>query len=78
MVYNTQNYRIFGLCPSSGILTTRKHNVSKLDLFPSSGECETRTLLGPLGRSLLFASCCVLLYNRQHNKFITNKPILLH
>jgi hypothetical protein len=26
MVYNTQNYWVFGLCPSSGILETRKHN----------------------------------------------------
>jgi hypothetical protein len=29
MVYNTQNYWGFGLCPSSGILETRKHNVSE-------------------------------------------------
>jgi hypothetical protein len=29
MVYNTQNYWVSGLCPSSGILNTRKHNVSK-------------------------------------------------
>jgi hypothetical protein len=50
MVYNTQNYWIFGR-PSSGILKTREHNVSetgsvsilsslvaevKLDLFPYS------------------------------------------
>jgi hypothetical protein len=28
-VYNTQNYWVFGLCPSSGILDTRKHNVSE-------------------------------------------------
>jgi hypothetical protein len=28
MVYDTQNYRDFGLCPSSGILETRKDNVS--------------------------------------------------
>jgi hypothetical protein len=28
MVYNTQNYWVFGLCPSSGILSTRKHKVS--------------------------------------------------
>jgi hypothetical protein len=28
MVYITQNYRFFGLCPSSGILETRKSNVS--------------------------------------------------
>jgi hypothetical protein len=29
MVYNTQNYWIFVLCPSSGILVTRKHDVSE-------------------------------------------------
>jgi hypothetical protein len=29
MVYNAQSYRVFGLCPSSGILhiETRTHNV---------------------------------------------------
>jgi hypothetical protein len=29
MVYKTQNYWVFGLCPSSGIVETRKHNVSE-------------------------------------------------
>jgi hypothetical protein len=29
MVYNTQSYWIFRLCPSSGILETREHNVSE-------------------------------------------------
>jgi hypothetical protein len=29
MVHNTQNYWVFGLCPSSGILETRKHNISE-------------------------------------------------
>jgi hypothetical protein len=29
MVYNTQKYWVFGLCPSSGILETIKHNVSE-------------------------------------------------
>jgi hypothetical protein len=29
MVYNTQNYRVFGLFPSSGIPETRKHDVSE-------------------------------------------------
>jgi hypothetical protein len=28
MVYNSQNYWIFGLCPSSGILEAKKLNVS--------------------------------------------------
>jgi hypothetical protein len=30
MVYNTQKYWYFGLRPSSGILETRKHTVSKI------------------------------------------------
>jgi hypothetical protein len=29
MVYNTQNYWVFGLFPSSGIVGTRKHDVSE-------------------------------------------------
>jgi hypothetical protein len=29
MRYNTQNHRAFDLCPSSGILGTRKQNVSE-------------------------------------------------
>jgi hypothetical protein len=29
MVCNTQNYWVFGLHPSSGILEARKHNVSE-------------------------------------------------
>jgi hypothetical protein len=29
LVYNTPNYWVLGLCPSSGILETRKHNVSE-------------------------------------------------
>jgi hypothetical protein len=32
MVYNTLNYWVFGLCPSSGILETRKHNV-RFEIF---------------------------------------------
>jgi hypothetical protein len=45
MVYNTQNYRVSGLCPSSGIPNTRKRNVQKLYLLPSPGEGgETPTL----------------------------------
>jgi hypothetical protein len=30
-VYNTQNYWVFRLSPSSGILKTRKHNVSETE-----------------------------------------------
>jgi hypothetical protein len=35
MEYNTQNYWIFGLCPSFDVLETRKHDVSETD--PVSG-----------------------------------------
>jgi hypothetical protein len=31
MAYNTQNYWVFGLCPSSSILKTREHKVSERD-----------------------------------------------
>jgi hypothetical protein len=27
MVYNTQNYWVLGLCPLSGILKTKEHNL---------------------------------------------------
>jgi hypothetical protein len=49
MVFDTQDYWVFGLWPLSRIL----NNVTsrKLDMFLSSGEGggETPTLLGPLG-----------------------------
>jgi hypothetical protein len=38
MVYDIQDYWIFGLCPSSGILKTQNTTNRKLDLFPTSGE----------------------------------------
>jgi hypothetical protein len=31
MAYNIQNYWVFGLCPSSGILKSREHNVSETE-----------------------------------------------
>jgi hypothetical protein len=47
MVYNTQDYCLFLLCPSFSIL--KNTTIRKLDLFPSSGEeLETPTQLGPL------------------------------
>jgi hypothetical protein len=37
MMYNTQNYWVFRLFPSSGILENRKHDVSETDpLFETS------------------------------------------
>jgi hypothetical protein len=51
MTYNTKNYWVFGLCPSSGILKTRGHSVLETGLFLSSGEWETPTALGPVERA---------------------------
>jgi hypothetical protein len=45
MVYDTQNYWVCGLCPSSGMLNTRKTVVQRLVMFPSSGEGK-ETLFG--------------------------------
>jgi hypothetical protein len=47
MVYNTQNYWVFGLCPSSGILKIRKHKVSEneSDSFPGEGKGEADTYI---------------------------------
>jgi hypothetical protein len=53
MMYNTQNYWVFGLFLLSGILENTTFR--KLDLFPSSGEGgeKTPTQLGPLERANL-------------------------
>jgi hypothetical protein len=52
--YKHINLRVFGLCPSSGILENRNTTFRKLDLLPSSDEREkTPTLLGPLERTNL-------------------------
>jgi hypothetical protein len=67
MVYNTQNYWVSGLCPSSRIQNTRKHNVSETGfvsvLRRGGGEKKTPTLLGPLDRAsqIQFPKCCVCL-----------------
>jgi hypothetical protein len=51
MVYSTQNYCVFGLFPSSGILRNRNTTFRKLDLFTSSGK--DTYLVGPLERANL-------------------------
>jgi hypothetical protein len=38
MAYNTENYWVFGLSQSSGILEIENMTFRKLDLFSSSGE----------------------------------------
>jgi hypothetical protein len=51
MVYNTQNYWVSGLFPSSGILENMTFR--KLDLFPSSceGGGKNTYSVGPLTKS---------------------------
>jgi hypothetical protein len=51
MAYNTQNYWVFGLCPSSGIEETRKYNILELDLFLSSGVGRDTYSVGSCGKS---------------------------
>jgi hypothetical protein len=55
MVYNTQNYWVSGLYPSSGILENRKHDVSENECFrfQVKGGEKTPTQLGPLERANL-------------------------
>jgi hypothetical protein len=55
MVYNTQIYWVFGLCPSSGILkNTGEHNVSETgSVYVLRWGRETSTQLGPLERANL-------------------------
>jgi hypothetical protein len=67
MVYNTQNCWVSGLCPSSGILNTSKHNVSgswSVSVL-RCGERETPTWWGLLERVNLNHSTperCFLLF----------------
>jgi hypothetical protein len=48
MVYNTQNYWVLGLCPSSVILETIKQRFGKWICFRPQVRGETPTLLRPL------------------------------
>jgi hypothetical protein len=53
MVYHTQNYWVFGLFPSSGILRIRKHDISEtgsVSVLRCGGGRKTPTQLGPLDR----------------------------
>jgi hypothetical protein len=47
-----QNYWVFGLCPSCGILETRKYNVSETG-YVSVLRYGGKTLLGPSARANL-------------------------
>jgi hypothetical protein len=51
MVYNTQNYWVFGLCPSSGIPEKRKQRFGNWICFRPQVKGETFTLLGLLERT---------------------------
>jgi hypothetical protein len=49
MVYNTQNYWVFGLCPSSGILEIRKRNITETGAVSNlMWGGKTPTQFGPL------------------------------
>jgi hypothetical protein len=49
MVYKTQDYWVFGLCPSPGNIKNSNTTFRKPDLFPSSGDgWESPTVLGPV------------------------------
>jgi hypothetical protein len=51
-IINPQDYWVFGLCPSSGVL--KNTTFRKLDVFPTSGEgWGTPGLLDPLERANL-------------------------
>jgi hypothetical protein len=59
MVYNTQIYWVFGLCPSSGFFlnNNEKHNVSETGSVSVLRWGKTSTLLGPLERANLNCFC---------------------
>jgi hypothetical protein len=59
MVYQTQNYWVFGPFPSSGILGTGKYDISETGSVSvlRCGVGKTPTQLGPLDRANL--SSCV-------------------
>jgi hypothetical protein len=67
MVCNTQNYLVFGRCLSSGVIETRKHNISEtgsVSVLSWRGEAPTllrpflsshlRTETGPVSETLCF------------------------
>jgi hypothetical protein len=59
MVYDIQDYWVFGLCPTSGIIKTQKNTTfRKLDLFPSSGVSCPLTLRR---KQIQFPKRCILL-----------------
>jgi hypothetical protein len=54
MVYDIQDYWVFGLCPSSGILENRTQRFANWICFrPQVRGQETPTQLGPLERASL-------------------------
>jgi hypothetical protein len=76
MVYNTHNCWVFGLCPSSSILKTRKLNVSEtgsVSILRWGGK--TPTQLGPLERANL--NHCEHRHNLQEG-LIENSKLAQH
>jgi hypothetical protein len=55
MLHDIQDYWVFGLCPSSGILKNRRtqHFGNWICFRPQVRGQETPTQLGPLGRTRL-------------------------
>jgi hypothetical protein len=67
MVYNTQNYWVFELCPLPGNVITREHNVSETGYVSVLSWGET-TLLGLLEKANLMNSI-----NNTHDAHATKK-----
>jgi hypothetical protein len=69
MVYHIQNYWVFGLLPSPGILGTRKRDVSQTAsvFFLRLGVGKTPTQLGPLEGANLSHSITPLRFTQLFN-----------
>jgi hypothetical protein len=83
MAYNTQVYCIFGgTIPSSGILETRKYDVSEtgsVSILRWEGE-KTPTQLGPLERANLNQTSCFLVSRIPDDGKVqktTSKPVIV-
>jgi hypothetical protein len=68
MVYINQNSWVFGLCPSSGILETKKHNVSETGCFCPQMRGEDTYSVAPLRKSTGLSDFFYFLEYRTMNK----------
>jgi hypothetical protein len=69
MLYDTQNYWVFGLRLSSGILNIRENKVLETGCVRSQVRAETPTLLGPLERANLDHRMALALGTELFKKF---------